>query len=540
MPKPQPLTASQLNPLLNSVPKVEPVGKVALGQTKPNTLGIPVCWIAALTILAVIFPTASQCKAGQTTTLPGTAHSIATPKQSLGSNNPATLTQSAMPQRHPNVVLFLVDDLGVMDVGCYGSPFHQTPNIDALAGQGIRFTAAYAAASVCSPTRASIMTGQHPVRVDITDWIPGNHSNGRMLETPQDRSFLPLEHTTLAEAFKQAQYKTFFAGKWHLGGAQYAPDKQGFDVYFDPHHNPEKGQPANQPVGNDRPHASRVLTQQAIDFMRQADQQPFFAMISYFDVHTPIIPENDYLAHYQNAAKQIPDVEPIREHQGKSRAIQNNPQYASMVSAVDESVGKVMDYLTNANQRENTIVVFFSDNGGLCTLRNPGPTSNLPLRSGKGWLYEGGIRVPMIVAGVLGSKPGTTCQVPLVSTDLYPTLLALANVPCDMQQAQDGADLSHVIQGIAGQSEPAAIYWHYPHYHGSTWTPGAAIRSGDWKLIHFYESGVSELYNLKTDPGEQSNLAQQQPQTATKLLANLQAWQDRMGAKIPKPYQQKE
>lgn len=435
----------------------------------------------------------------------------------------------------PNVVFLLVDDLGWADVGCNGSSLHRTPHIDALADTGIRFTNAYAAASICSPTRASLMTGKHPVRVNITDWIPGQRRDNVKLETPEDQHFLGLEETTIAEAFGEGGYRTFFAGKWHLGGDAYAPDKQGFDVYFDPHQNPAVGSPrrSNADVDLGRPHATRELTDAAIEFLGDSTAtSPAFVYLSYFDVHTPIIPQQEMLPYYQQRVADLPEKEPIPEHYGVSRPQQDNPEYATMVETVDRSVGRMLASLAELGLADNTIMVFFSDNGGLCTKRNVGPTSNLPLRSGKGWLYEGGIRVPCIIKLPGSERAGTTIDTPIVSMDFYPTLLSLAGLPARPQQTVDGVDLAPLLK----QSEAPlreTLYWHYPHYHGSEWRPGAAIRHNDWKLIEFYETGNVELYNLADDPGEQNDLSKQQPERTRTVQSLLHDWQMQIGAKLP-------
>lgn len=429
----------------------------------------------------------------------------------------------------PNILLLLVDDLGANDLGCTGSNFYQTPAIDQLAAQSIHYRTAYAAASVCSPSRGALLTGLHPVQLNITDWIPGNPGRNQPLQAPEDASELALSFQTLGEVFQQNGYQTFYAGKWHLGGQDFSPAQQGFDVYVDPHHSPERGQPANRPVGTDRPHATRTMTKALQQFLENRGQQPFLAILSYYDVHTPLVPEKDFLSIYQQAAESLPPRDPIVEHSGQSRAQQNSPVYGSMVSAVDESVGKLMASLKEQQLADDTIVIFTSDNGGLCTLRQPGPTCNLPLRSGKGWLYEGGIRVPLIV-----KRPHTPPQeidAPVSLLDIFPSLIQWADLP-ENKQALAGIALPQSKQPDLGQR---SLFWHYPHYHGSTWAPGAAVRQGDWKLIHFYETGINELYRLDRDPGELHNLADQDPDRVQSLLRKLQNWQKTHDAALPTP-----
>ncbi len=448
-----------------------------------------------------------------------------------------------------NIVFFLVDDLGWADVGCFGSKFHETPHIDALAAGGMRFTQAYAACSVCSPTRASILTGRHPVRVDITDWIPGMRAgpdkNPRFLHV-DDRDNLALEEVTVAEVLKEAGYQTFFAGKWHLGDAGHWPTDQGFDFniggnskgsppggYYAPWKNPTLQ--AREPGE----YLTERLTEESIRFLENRDpRRPFLLYLSYYNVHAPITPYRKRHPHFVDKARRLfSDPTPmIPEHFGVSRGRQDNPDYASMVAAVDDSVGALMEALDRLGLRENTAVFFFSDNGGLCTLRRAGPTCNLPLRSGKGWLYEGGIREPMIarVPGV--TPPGSICRAPVVSMDFFPTMLQLARLPLRPELHADGRTLMPLL---AGDEVPArenrSLFWHYPHYHGSTWCPGAAIRDGDWKLIEFYEWDEVELYNLADDPGETHDLSAAMPERTAALRAALRQWQSSMNAKMPRP-----
>jgi len=447
------------------------------------------------------------------------------------------------PSKPRNFVFFLVDDLGWADLGCSGSTFHETPHIDALAASGMRFTQAYAACPVCSPTRASIMTGRHPVRVDITDWIPGQSPRNRPLLSVKDRGELALEEMTVAEALKQNGYQTFFAGKWHLGGEGFLPTDQGFDINIGGFH---KGSP---PGGYYAPwtnpylkskkkgeYLTERLTEESIAFLSKRDnRRPFLLYLSYYNVHTPIQAYKKRIDHYQQKAERSfkGKSAPITEHEGQSRSRQDNASYASMVAAVDDSVGAVLAKLDELGLRENTVVFFFSDNGGLCTLRKPGPTCNLPLRSGKGWLYEGGVREPMIVRAPGVTKPGSVCHAPVVSMDFFPTILDLAGLPVLPERHADGQSLRPLLEGKA--ASPRTLYWHYPHYHGSTWTPGASIRDGDWKLIEFYHYKGIELYDLAADPGEKKDLAKANPGKAKELLNKLHAWQKQLNAKMPQP-----
>ncbi len=449
----------------------------------------------------------------------------------------------ARPKR-PNFLFILVDDLGWADLGCTGSTFYETPNLDRLASQGMRFTDAYAACPVCSPTRAAIMTGKHPVRVDITDWIPGRSPKNRKLFSVQDRDELALEETTIAEALKATGYRTFFAGKWHLGGAGFYPENQGFDInkgghekgsppggYYTPYKNPKL---ADGPEGE---YLTDRLTDESIAFLRGNGDRPFLLYLSFYTVHTPIQACKRHLEHFRNKAAELPEMAGPHErpeHEGVTRLRQDLPEYATMVYAMDENVGRLLNTVDDLGLSDNTIVIFTSDNGGLSTLRTHGyPTCNLPLRAGKGWCYEGGIRVPLIIRAPGVTRAGTTSAEPVVSMDFFPTMLQLAGLPLQPEKHVDGLSLVPLLAGKKSQLPRDALYWHYPHYHGSTWTPGAAIRSGDWKLIEFYDYEKVELYNLKTDLGEQHDLAAELPERRDELLTALHQWQKELGAKMP-------
>ena len=445
-----------------------------------------------------------------------------------------------------NFVFLLVDDMGWADIGANGSRFHETPHIDKLAASGMRFTQGYAACPVCSPTRASILTGKHPVRVDITDWIPGQGNNARnKLLHPKDRDNLAHSEVTIAEALKEHGYQTFFAGKWHLGDKGHWPEDQGFDVNIGGHHrgSPPGGYyaPWKNPALTARKsgeYLTERLTDESIKFLEERDKdKPFLIYLSYYNIHTPIQPYKKRIAHYEaKAEKMFKGPTPTQhEHEGLSRMRQDNPALASMVAAVDDSVGKLLGKLEELKMVDNTVVVFFSDNGGLSTLGRgrSGPGCNLPLRASKGWLYEGGVREPTIIRAPGVTMPGSVSKKPIVSMDFFPTMLELAGLPSRPNLHADGKSLIKQLQG--DDSGQRTLYWHYPHYHGSGWKPGASIRDGDWKLIEFYHYEKFELYNLATDPGEQKNLAQKEPKMASRLRAKLKSWQNKMGAKMPIP-----
>ncbi|MFN7563113.1 MAG: sulfatase, partial [Prosthecobacter sp.] len=401
------------------------------------------------------------------------------------------ILHSSLAAERPNILFILADDLGWRDLGCYGSPFNETPHLDKLATQGLRFTQAYTAGAVCSPTRGSIQTGKVPPRTGVTDYIPGFSSAGRKLVTRPTNKQLALEEVTVAESLREGGYQTFYAGKWHLGNQGFAPEDQGYEIVV-PDENHAKDWQGGQ-----------KLSESAMKFLDKHDaKRPFFMFLGYHEPHTPILEYPDHIAKFrEKAAKLSADAAPRSERDGMTRTMQNDAAYASEVAGLDSFVGSVLDKLDRSGLAESTIVIFFSDNGGLSTKSDPGPTSNEPLRAGKGWLYEGGIRVPLIVRAPGLTKAGTTSDTPVWSTDFYPTRLSLAGLAARPEQHHDGLDISSLLRG---ETAPArdALYWHYPHYHGSTWAPGGAMREGDWKLIEHFDEGSAELFNLKTDLSE--------------------------------------
>ncbi len=450
-----------------------------------------------------------------------------------------SLVAIAAPTEQPNVVVFLVDDLGWADLSCYGSTYHETPHIDELAKAGMKFTNAYAAASLCSPTRASILTGKHPVRVNITDWIPGAGDQGRKLKTPEDVHNLPLAEHTLGEAFRDSGYQTFYAGKWHLGDPDHGPDKQGFNTYVQTatrQVNPDGKSKRTRiaiPQG-DRWHLTRFITEKTVEYISgYQSAQPFFIFVSYHDVHSPVLADDRFVAKFESKSETKNRKSPKREGDGKTRMVQNNPKYASMVRGMDQSVGDILRALDDADLLKNTIILFASDNGGLSTLKRPGPTCNLPLRAGKGWLYEGGIRIPLIVSYPGHIRPDSKTEQMVVTTDYYPTLLELAKIPLATDQHVDGKSFSKTLLEKTADQSVRDLYWHFPHYHGSRWTPGSAVRSGDWKLIHFYEHRRYELYNLRDDPGELQDLADRTVEKLDEMKAKLNKWRDDLRAQAP-------
>lgn len=452
--------------------------------------------------------------------------------------------------KKPNVVFILVDDLGWSDLGCYGSTFYDTPNLDKLAEQSIRFTNAYSASPVCSPTRAAILTGKNPVRVGITDWIPGmsdERADHPLLSTPEDIHNLPLEEYTLAELFRDHGYRTFFAGKWHLGESEeFWPLSQGFEINKGGNH---KGQPTFPggkgyyapyrnpclPEGPPGEYLTNRLTDESIRFMESAGNEPFFLYLSFYTVHTPIQGCLEYDEVYLEKSKALPDSgrKTVREeHEGTTRTNQSDPKYAAMLRSMDKNVGRLLKKLEDSGKAENTIVVFTSDNGGLSTLRKGGPTSVLPLRAGKGWCYEGGIRVPLLISFPGIKFPGSTSDQAVISMDFYPTLKELAGLEAN-DPTLDGRSLLPFCKD-PDYEEARNLVWHYPHYHGSTWRPGSALRSEQWKLLEFYEDQSLELYNLSTDLAESNNLSDLYPELADSLQREMHRILDALGAAYPK------
>ena len=454
--------------------------------------------------------------------------------------------------KRPNFVFILIDDLGWMDVGYNGSKFYETPNIDLLSANGMQFTDAYAACPVCSPTRASIFSGKYPARLNITDWIGGGQK-GMLLPAPYEHQ-LPLEEVTVAEVLQQAGYATGFIGKWHLGDEGYWPQDQGFDLNIGGH---GRGSPASyfypyrrrQPSSNDVPHLENGaegeyltdrLTDESLKFIDANTDRPFLLFLAHYAVHTPIQSKDELTQKYKNklAAAEPPSGDTHRDQLGYgiTKLHQDNAAYAGMIQSTDQSVGRIIAKLDELNLTDNTVVIFMSDNGGLSTLiRNENsPTANVPLRAGKGWLYEGGIREPMIIKWPGKIEPNTVCREVVTSTDFYPTMLEMAGLPLLPKQHPDGQSLMPLLQQKGSLHRPA-IYWHFPHYHGSGNRPSGAVRAGDYKLIEWYENGRIELYHLKNDLSETNNLAESMPQKAAQLKQMLLIWRKQVDARMPKP-----
>ena len=439
----------------------------------------------------------------------------------------------------PNIIFILADDLGQMDVGAFNpKTFYETPNIDGLAKRGMKFTQAYAACCVCSPTRGSIMTGKYPPRFGVTDFI-GGARRGKM-NPAKNADHLALEEVTIAETLRDAGYTTFFAGKWHLGGGEFYPGAQGFpkaltngegkkgNVQF---WYPESDLPV--PDHKDDPKTTERIVNEAVKFIGEHKDAPFYAYLPFLAVHQPIGARAELVAKYKKKAEGAPPDAFGDERERKVRLVQNNPVYAAMLEQLDTGIGRVLAAVEKNGLTEKTIVVFMSDNGGLSTSEGT-PTSNLPLRAGKGWPYEGGVREPMIVVAPGVTKPGTASDSPVISTDFYPTLLQLAGLPPKPEQHLDGVSFVPLLKGETMQ-RGKPLFWHYPHYGNQGGAPNGAIRDGDWKLIEWYEDGALELFNIAQDLGEKNNLAAQQPEKVKELHGKLIAWRKEVGAVMPTP-----
>ena len=445
--------------------------------------------------------------------------------------------------KEPNVVVFLVDDLGYMDIGANNPDcFYDTPNIDRLSDSGMRFTDGYAANPVCSPTRYSLMTGKYPTRVQATNFFSGKRS-GKFNPAPLVDDMAAKE-ITIAEALKTKGYATFFAGKWHLGHSEELyPQGQGFDIniggwarggpytgkkYFAPFENPQME--VESPEGE---HLPARLARDTAEFIEANKDQPFLAYLSFYSVHTPLQGRPDLVEKYKARAAEIVGEEFADEEQvfgdkpRQVRVLQKHAVYAAMVEAMDEAVGTVLDQLEASGIADNTIVVFTSDNGGLSTSEGS-PTSNLPLRGGKGWVYEGGIREPWIIRYPGVTEPGSVSEEMICSIDLLPTVAAAAGIEID--HLIDGIDLAPALRG--GKLDRQSLYWHYPHYSNQGGIPGGAIREGNYKLFERYEDGRVHLYDLKNDIGEQNDLAAEKPELVQEMRKRLHQWYKEVDAKF--------
>lgn len=458
----------------------------------------------------------------------------------------------------PNVIFILLDDYGYADLGCYGSSFYETPNIDRLAKEGIRFTDAYAACPVSSPTRAAIMTGLYPVNTGITDWIPGRQASrggspeDRLLALPFKQE-LDLDRITIAEILKDDGYATMISGKWHLGrDSVYWPENQGFDVnrgghamgaptrnntangYFSPYGNPrlEDGPPGE--------YLTDRQTDEAIKFIEENKSGPFFLYLSYYAVHNPMQAKDEHIRKFSEKAEELGLTQAvpftrerywIRESMSdnyKERIIQSNPVYAAMIYSVDENIGRVLDLLKYLEIEKNTLIVFTSDNGGLATSEGS-PTCNYPLRAGKGWLYEGGIRVPLIIKAPFLKNSVAETDIPVSSIDYLPTIVDIAGSDFDCSNL-DGISFKDVLR--SGTLAERPLFWHYPHYSNQGVEPGSAVRLGRYKLIDNFQTEKLELYDLWNDISETTDISESEPVKTKELYTILDDWRKKTGAKM--------
>lgn len=456
----------------------------------------------------------------------------------------------------PNFVFILVDDLGYMDIGANNAEtFYETPNVNKLAREGVRFSDGYAANPVCSPTRYSIMTGKYPTRVAATNFFGGNRS--AKFKPAQVNHRMPLEETTIAEAMKAQGYKTAFLGKWHLGPTEeFWPENQGFDVnigghvrgmpksYFSPYQNPRLDD------GFKGEHLTKRLTDETLHLLEQNQDDPFFLYLAFYTVHTPLKAPKDLVEKYRKKAEKLAgkpefaneeQVWPNSKQARKVRILQKHATYAAMVESMDTSVGRILDKLKELDIDDETVVCFFSDNGGLSTSEGS-PTSNLPFRGGKGWLYEGGIREPMIIKWPQHGQKNVVRGESVTSVDFYPTLLEIAGIKPEQSKVLDGVSLVPLLTGK--HLEPRSLFWHYPHYSNQGGFPGGAVRSGDYKLIERYEDGRTHLYNLADDPSEQHDISDQKPAQVASMKRELHDWYQKVDAKFlsakengPEPWQ---
>lgn len=453
----------------------------------------------------------------------------------------SSLASSSLLGKPHNVILFLVDDWGWTDGGVFGSDLYETPNIDALAERGVRFTQAYATCTVCSPTRASVMTGLYPARLRVTDWIDGhtpNYTNTPMSEPDWTKK---LEHSrvTIAEALREHGYKTASVGKWHLtpivtpGSEEelaYCPDKHGFDVniggnqygapgsYFAPFSQRRKVM-FNMPEAEEGKHLTECLTDEAIKLIEGWKDEPFFIYFPYYAVHTPIQGIQELVAKYEDKIK--------------PGMLHTNAGYASMVESTDQSIGRILQVLENLDLADETLIILTGDNGGLDPDDSGRITDNFPLRNGKGSVYEGGVRVPCVIYAPDG-RAGVVSDTPVISIDYFPTILAALGLSDD-RYVTDGEDLMPVVRGEAKSLEERDLFWHYPHYHTQGATPYSAIRSGDYRLIEYHRDGNIELYNLAKDIGEQNELSRELPHIVHQLKTKLRRWLESVDAQMAVP-----
>ena len=453
------------------------------------------------------------------------------------------LIKCAFAVQSPNLILINVDDLGWKDLGCYGSDVYETPNIDKLARNGLKFTNAYSACAVCSPTRAAIMTGRYPARLGVTDWIRARFQGGKIPKDkknpsgwvgsknkkvlcPQNALWMELEEVTIAEKLKEDGYATCHIGKWHLGADDWYPEKQGFDEnyggcdygqppsYFDPFKNKRLDGIYGLPGKKQGQYLTDRECDEAVMFIKKNRQKKFFLNFANYAVHTPIQAKPSLLDKYKTKIQSL-DTK------------QKNAAYASMVESVDQAVGRIITILKEEGIFERTLIIFTSDNGGLL-----GVTNNAPLRSGKGFPYEGGIRVPLIIFWPDFINGGKVIDTPVSSIDFFPTLCSAAGIKNSTDEVVDGLNLLPLIKG-ENNVKRQSLFWHFPHYRGKI-NPYSIIRNGDWKLIKRYDGKPFELFNLKNDLSEKNDLSQDMPEKVKELNEEIMIWLLKTNAKVPR------
>ncbi len=443
----------------------------------------------------------------------------------------ATVTPGGTAER-PNVVFLLADDLGWTGLSCFGSDFYETPNLDRLAASGLKLTDAYSGCTVCSPTRASIMTGMYPARLHLTDFIAGQNRPWAKMRIPQWTKFLEHRYVTIAEALQSSGYNTATVGKWHLeprgrSDGNFGPTGHGFNHMFA---KPPQAKGYYLPDSFNKQGESKsdyvtdYLTDQAVKFIDEAhDGDPFFLYFAYHTPHTPIQGRADLVEEFKQKVR--------------GDAIHKNPVYAAMVKSLDQSVGRILERLQRHGIADNTVVIFTSDNGGLTQRygKHDGFTENIPLRRGKGSAYEGGVRVPTIIKWPNVTTPGTVCDEPVVTIDYYPTILEITGADGDSTHnaSIDGVSLVPILKDHNQSLGRDAVFWHYPHYHAGGDGPYSAVRSGRWRLVEFHEDKHVELYNLDDDLGEKNDLAEKLPVKANQLRQALHDWRKSIDAQMP-------
>ena len=456
--------------------------------------------------------------------------------------------------QQPNIVFIFMDDMGWRDLGCSGSTFYETPNIDQMCREGMRFDCAYAACPVCSPSRASFLSGQYPARIGVTDWIDESGTfhplRGKLIDAPYLKH-MPENTITVAERLKNAGYQTWHVGKWHLGGGNYLPENFGFDLniggcewghpsygYFSPYHIPTLEDGPEGEYLTDR------LTDEAIELIRKApDDKPFFLNFCHYAVHNPIQAKPEDILKFQEKASRmrLDRTEALIEGEHfhtinkkdqcvKRRIVQSDPNYAAMIWNLDWNIGRLRNALEQEGHGRDTIVIFTSDNGGLSTSEGS-PTCNFPAAEGKGWMYEGGTLVPAWVWWPGHVAAGRSCAVPINTPDFYPTLLDVAGLAPEEGQVCDGISILPLLQGKEIPERP--VFWHYPHYGNQGGTPGGSVRLGKYKLIEFYEDGKTVLFNLEQDISESRDVSEEEPEIASRLKKMLHDWRQSTGAVMP-------